>query len=74
MDWMYEKYLRNIELEEVEAEYTERSSEVACGMEWGSPRYPIRPDGKHDFGAVGGFKEHPNQSSRMYVDHLCSSV
>ncbi|CAF1067084.1 unnamed protein product [Adineta ricciae] len=68
MDWMHEKYLRNIELEEVEAEYMERSAYVACGMRCGPPEYPIRPDGKHDFGAVGGFKEHPNQSSTMIID------
>jgi len=65
MDWMYEKYLRNIELEEVEAEYCKRSSFTACGMRCRPPRYPVRPEGKHDFALIGGFKQHPNESQNM---------
>jgi hypothetical protein len=65
MDWMYEKYLRNIELEEVEAFYRERSSRVACGMRCGPPQYPMRPLGKHQFVSIGGFKQHPNESQDM---------
>ena len=62
MDWMYEKYLRNIELEQVETDYREKSSRVACGMRCGPPQYPVRPAGKHHFAPIGGFKQHPNES------------
>jgi hypothetical protein len=65
MDWMYEKYLRNIELDEVEAMYRERSAMVACGMRCGPPRYPMRPEGKHQFIPIAGFKQHPNESQNM---------
>jgi hypothetical protein len=65
MDWMYEKYLRNLELEQVEAEYREQSSHYACGMRCGPPRYPMRPEGKHKFVSMGGFKQHPNESQDM---------
>jgi hypothetical protein len=65
MDWMYEKYLRNIELEQVEADYLERSSGFACGMRCGPPRYPMRPASKHQFVSMGGFKQHPNESQEM---------
>ncbi|CAF0905170.1 unnamed protein product [Adineta steineri] len=68
IDWMYEKYLRNIELEEVEAHYRERSRQVACGMRSGPPRYPVRPEGKHRFESIGGFKQHPNESQDMTID------
>ncbi|UJR10791.1 hypothetical protein I4U23_014978 [Adineta vaga] len=67
MDWMYEKYLRNIELEEVEAHYFIESSHVACGMRCGPPQYPIRQNGIHDFAAIGEFKQHPNESSDMTI-------
>jgi len=65
MDWMYEKYLRNIELEQVEADYLERSAHFACGMRCGPPIYPMRPAGKHQFVSMGGFKQHPNESQEM---------
>jgi len=65
MEWMYEKYLRNIELEQVEAEYREQSSNYACGMRCRPPQYPVRPKGKHDFASIGGFKQHPNESEDM---------
>ncbi|CAF0853889.1 unnamed protein product [Adineta steineri] len=65
IDWMYEKYLRNIELEEVEAHYHEYSSNFACGEPCEPPRYPIRPEGQHRFASIGGFKQHPNESQDM---------
>ncbi len=65
MDWMYEKYLRNIELEQVEAMYVAESLMIACGMRCGPPRYPIRPASKHQFISMGGFKKHPNESQDM---------
>ncbi|CAF1416648.1 unnamed protein product [Rotaria sp. Silwood1] len=68
MDWMYEKYLRNIELEEVEALYRERSSYVACGMPCGPPQYPMRPAGKHHFVPIGDFKQHPNESETISIE------
>ncbi|CAF3935032.1 unnamed protein product, partial [Adineta steineri] len=68
IDWMYEKYLRNIELEEVEAHYHETSMHVACGMRSRPPQYPVRPEGKHRFESIGGFKQHPNESQDMTID------
>jgi hypothetical protein len=65
MEWMYEKYLRNEELERVEEEYLDASSRVACGMRGGPPQYPLRPPGKHRFSPVGGFQQHPNVSQEM---------
>ena len=64
---MYEKYLRNIEREEVEAMYRERSARIACGMRCRPPEYPIRPKAEHQFAPIGGFKQHPNESQNMYV-------
>jgi hypothetical protein len=65
MDWTYEKYLRNVELEEVEAMYRGKRRRVACGIRCSPPRYPMRPEGKHRFVPVGGFKQHPNESQNM---------
>lgn len=62
---MYEKYLRNKELEEVELMYRERSSRVACGLRCGPPIYPTRSADRHHFVPIGGFKEHPNESENM---------
>lgn len=66
MDWIYEKYLRNIELEQVEADYRVRSSQIACGMRCGPPQYPMRPESKHQFVSMAGFTQHPNESQEMY--------
>ncbi|CAF4127672.1 unnamed protein product [Rotaria sp. Silwood2] len=68
MDWMYEKYLRNIELEAVEALYREQSSHVACGIRYPPPQYPIRPAGKHHIVHIGDFKQHPNESETMSIE------
>ena len=65
MDWMHEKYLRNQEREEVEAEYAKTRGHFACGMRCGPPRYPVRPAGKPRFESVGGFQAHPNTSENM---------
>jgi hypothetical protein len=65
MDWMHEKYLRNIELKEVERMYYETRMEIACGMRCGPPQYPMRPEGKHHFTPIGAFKQHPNDSHKM---------
>jgi hypothetical protein len=65
MDWMYEKYLRTIELEEVEALHRKLRSQYACGMRCRPPQYPMRPPGKHHFVSIGGFKQHPNESQDM---------
>ncbi|CAF1181428.1 unnamed protein product [Rotaria magnacalcarata] len=68
MEWMYEKYLRNAELEEVEVMYRERSSRVACGMRCGPPQYPLRPAGKHHFVPIGDFRQHPNESEKISIE------
>lgn len=65
MEWMYEKYLRNIELEQVEAMYLEESSHVACGLRCSPPLYPTRPAGHRAFVPIGEFKHHPNESQEM---------
>ena len=62
---MHEKYLRNLELQQVETMYRERSRHYACGMRCGPPQYPMRPAGKHRFVPIGGFKQHPNESQNM---------
>ncbi len=65
---MYEKFLRNIEREKVEALYGIYSRLFACAMyseSSGPPRYPDRPSGQHYFIPVGGFKQHPNESQYM---------
>ncbi|CAF3379892.1 unnamed protein product [Rotaria sp. Silwood2] len=65
---MYEKYLRNIELEEVEALYREQSSHVACGIRCPPPQYPIRSADKHHIVRIGDFKQHPNESETMSIE------
>ena len=65
MDWMYEKFLRNQELIEVEKRHREERSGFACGMRCGPPQYPVRPPGKHQFVPINGFKQHPNESQDM---------
>jgi hypothetical protein len=65
MDWTYEKYLRNEELQMVEAIYLERRARVACGMRYGPSQYSVRPAGKHRFVPIGGFNQHPNESQDM---------
>jgi hypothetical protein len=65
MDWTYEKYLRNIELEEVEAMYCKQRRGIACGRRCAPPQYPMRPKGKHQSVPMGGFKQHPNESQNM---------
>ena len=65
MDWIYEKYLRNVEREEVEARYLEEATGWACGMRCSPPQYPMRSSGKRHFVPIGGFKEHPNESQNM---------
>ncbi len=62
---MYEKYLRNIELEKVETMYLEERCGWACGMRFAPPQYPTRPKGKHQFASIGKFKQHPNESQDM---------
>ena len=65
MEWMHEKYLRNLEREEVETEYEENMIYVACGMPCGPPRYPARAAGNSRFESVGDFQVHPNTSEAM---------
>jgi hypothetical protein len=65
MDWMYEKYLRNEEIERVETWYRENRRRFACGARCGPPQYPIRSPGEHYFVPVGGFQQHPNLSQDM---------
>ncbi len=64
---MYEKYVRNIELADVEERYRERSRSVSCGMRMrsGPPQYPMRPPGKYPLVSIDGFKQHPNESQNM---------
>ncbi len=62
---MYEKYLRNTELNEVAEMYRKISSGFACGRRCGPPKYPMRPASKHRFVPIGGFKQHPNESQEM---------
>ena len=62
---MYEKYLRNVELEIVEKHYQEYSQRVACGMRCRPPEYPVRPAGKQRFVHLGGFNQHPNSLQDM---------
>ncbi len=62
---MYEKYLRNLEMEEVEQRYLKESIGVGCGMRCRPPQYPMRPVGTYPFQTVGGFTKHPNESQDM---------
>lgn len=62
---MYEKYLRNLELERVERVYRVESSQIACGRRCPPNQYPMRPQNKHHFVPFGGFKKHPNESQEM---------
>lgn len=64
---MYEKYLRNAELQEVERHYLERSLGIACGRRCSPPQYPMRPQSKRSFVPFGEFKQHPNESQEMCV-------
>ena len=65
MNWTYEKYLRNIERIEVETMYRQKMSKIYCRMRLPPPRYPTRPESKHQFVPIGGFKQHPNESQTM---------
>ena len=61
---MFEKYIRNIEMEEVEERYRERRHE-ACGRRCPPTQYPMRPAGKYQIVPIGGFIQHPNESQHM---------
>jgi hypothetical protein len=62
---MYEKYLRNVELVNVEAMYRKSRTKIAPRRKCGKLRYPVRPTGQYQFACVGGFKQHPNESQDM---------
>ena len=62
MEWMYEKYLRNAEMNEVEARYRIECAYVACGLRYPPPSYPVRPSTQVQFQPIGGFTVHPNTS------------
>jgi hypothetical protein len=64
MDWIYGKYLRNEELEKVQAMY-HKSQEGRYCMIMGPAVYPIRPEGKQHYELVGGFHRHPDSSPNM---------
>ncbi|CAF4871893.1 unnamed protein product [Rotaria socialis] len=42
MDWMYEKYLRNYELQIMKTKYMEEMAHTAPGLRRLSPLYPVR--------------------------------
>jgi hypothetical protein len=65
MNWMYEKYLRNAELNQVEEMYRQERASIACGMKCLPPQYPMRPASKHRFVPICGFKQHPNESQEL---------
>ena len=69
---MYEKYLRNEELKEVERRYAEEMRNVACGLRCEPPMFPVRDDKNHLFELTGGFKQHPNDSEEMYENDFPS--
>ncbi|CAF1466581.1 unnamed protein product [Adineta steineri] len=68
IDWMYEKYLRNIELEEVKANLRKERSNISCGMHWNRCDYFVRPEDKHPFESIGGIRKHPHESKDMTID------
>ena len=65
MDWMHEKYLRNIQLHKRLAKWYR----TACSRP-PPPSYPIRSTRQHQFESIGGFSQHPNSSSDMYVERF----
>ncbi len=62
---MHEKYLRNLEMEEVEDRYYKESAGFACGRRCAPPQYPMRPPGTYPLVSISGFKQHPNESQNM---------
>jgi hypothetical protein len=61
LEWMHEKYLRNIKLNDLQRFYMHRT---ACRMAR-SPIYPPRPTGIHEFQSIGGFTVHPNSTQDL---------
>jgi len=59
MDWMYSKYLRNIEVQNMS-----KWSRLAC-IGYVPTKYPVRSLGNQSFQPIGGFTQHPNSSSDM---------
>ncbi|CAF0951485.1 unnamed protein product [Adineta steineri] len=68
MDWIYEKYLRNIEIEKVEGYYHKYGYPTCCMSHFRPPVHPVRSSGEHDFVSIGGFKQHPNKSQNMMIE------
>lgn len=62
MEWMYEKHLRNAEVQQVAEVFLEEMEGMGCGIRCGPPQYPIRTKGKVTFEPIGGFAVHPNTS------------
>ncbi|CAF0885329.1 unnamed protein product [Rotaria sordida] len=63
MDWMYEKYLRNTQLQKMG-----RWTRTGCANHGTiPPLYPLRPMSKHQFETISGFLQHPNLSSDITI-------
>jgi hypothetical protein len=74
MDWMYEKYLRNKELRELENKHQTQYRRITSFVDTldtdaqESFSYPVQSANKAFFSSVAGFRRHPNSSQEMYVE------
>jgi hypothetical protein len=66
MDWIYEKYLRNQELKELEHEYkTTRRRTAYKFFVQSRLEPPVRSADQIRSSSVSGFNQHPNSSQEM---------
>jgi hypothetical protein len=70
MDWTYEKYLRDQELEEIEDKYSGRYRIITdliseSDIDAESLDYSVRSANQISFSSVAGFNQHPNSSQEM---------
>ncbi|CAF3929083.1 unnamed protein product [Adineta steineri] len=64
MDWMHEKFLRDIELQHILCQFISRTACIRCKP----PSYPVRPSKEQRFESIAGFTEHPNSSADMTIE------
>jgi hypothetical protein len=66
MNWIYEKYLRNQQLKELEHEYKTTRRRTACKLFMQFRlEPPVRSTDQIRSSSVSGFNQHPNSSQEM---------
>ncbi|CAF3763973.1 unnamed protein product [Rotaria sp. Silwood1] len=65
IDWIFEKYLRNEELERLKKKY--RNLKTSCGLKYSPSRYLVRSKSNDSFYPIFRFDQHPNSSLDMTI-------